>query len=97
MRTGFRTQQVQQFVGRPEAPLAEHGRHDGVEGVQLLGRIGTHIDFGGLPNKVIGTEYLRALPDEKLLAQHWAEARRLLQARVVTEPEGDESDSGEDT
>lgn len=51
--------------------------------------------LGGLPNKVIATEYLRTLPDEKFLAKHLAEARRMLQGRAAAKAEPDDQGEGE--
>ena len=52
--------------------------------------------LAGLPNKVIASEYLRTLPDEKVLAEHLAEARRLLQCRVGRNAEPGDRGEGED-
>jgi len=41
----FGLEQGQQFVGRPELAFAEARWHNRFDGLQLLGRIGSNVDF----------------------------------------------------
>jgi predicted nuclease of restriction endonuclease-like (RecB) superfamily len=50
-----------------------------------------HYALGGLPNKLLATEYRTTLPDEKSLANELARARRILEARGSLRKRGDDA------